>query len=514
MLSAVDQAVRVGGREALDILKHGATREQMERHQYQEIDFGINTGNRKIDRGVKLIETAHNAIFRFMSASDRVFYAGAYKRNLIDRTLIAARNEGLRGEAMKLRAKQLEGKEEYIANAKHDALVSTFNNNNALSTAIKAARATVGKTMFGRELKSKRSQQRLNAAENLALDFILPFDRTPTNVISRILEASPIGYVKNAAQLVKAAVNKGMDVEDQRQFSQTFGRATAGTALIALGWKLADSLFDVDEKGIVTMKLGSHKIRLDYVSPLGNLVAAGVRLKKNHNEEKGLGADAKVVGREASNIPVLRATSGLSEMIQDPERSAAKSGARLVGGAVPFSGAVRFAAETLDPKERRAVGFKQNIQKNIPILRQRLPEDTAGSRRSLKTEMLERMRRGEAVDVDAAVRQDLLTKSDKRNLEANAKITATQQRFTNHVPSTALDRYERMNESERAQVKEIMEKKAWTLLNSDSVTEAQREDARKRIEALGIEPKNPRKQGSKGFTNPFTRQFRPNFAQP
>src|SRR6185503_1925342 len=95
MLDSVIHSGTAGVRDFLETMKHGATKSQMEQHQYQEIDFGVNTGKKAIDSGVKAIELAHNAVFRFMSGSDRIFYQGAYKRNLLDRAKVQAVNEGV-----------------------------------------------------------------------------------------------------------------------------------------------------------------------------------------------------------------------------------------------------------------------------------------------------------------------------------------------------------------------------------------------------------------------------------
>lgn len=82
MLDSAIHAATTGVREAKSILKTGVRPEDSVRHQFSEIDTGV-----------KAVDLAHNAIFRFMSASDRVFYQGAYKRNLIDRATIQAKNE-------------------------------------------------------------------------------------------------------------------------------------------------------------------------------------------------------------------------------------------------------------------------------------------------------------------------------------------------------------------------------------------------------------------------------------
>lgn len=363
MLDGVIQAATVGRREAIDTLKHGAPKEISEKHQYHEIDTGV-----------KAIDVVHNAIFRFMSASDRVFYQGAYRRNLIDRATVQAKNEGAKD--VKARAKELADSptKQLDADARHDALVSTFNNSNALSEKIKRARS---KVINPRSKLSAKGADRLNAVENLAIDFIMPFDRTPTNVLMRIVEASPAGYLKNAAQLVSAAMRKEMPQEHQRQFAQTFGNATAGSALMGLGWYLADSA-----KGIITvddydvfLNIGGQKINLRTASPAGNILAVGARLRATHENKKSTAGDyAKVLMKEPLNQPLLRSTGMVSEFFRDPARSGEKTAARYASSAIPFSGAVRFTAQMTDREDRRyPKTFGERVKQNVPGLRQSVP---------------------------------------------------------------------------------------------------------------------------------------------
>lgn len=464
IIDSLKHMITVGGRQAVDIMKRGATQEQMERHQYNEIDFGVNTGNKKVDNAVKTIELAHNVIFRFMSASDRLFYQFAHQRNLIDRATVAAKNEGLKGEELKRRIEELKLDKKIDADAKHDALVSTFNNDNALSTRIKRARS---KVVNPRSTLSPRAADRINAAENLALDFILPFDRTPTNVISRIVEASPAGHLKNAGQLAKAAMSKGMDAEAQRNFSRTFGRASAGTANIALGIYLADKLIDVDDKGEAYLNLGFTKINLNTVSPLGNLLALGARLKKAYDDPKlGVGKYIKPVLREPANLPVLRATNTLSELVRDPERSAAKTGARFAGMAIPFGGLARDIARVTDSGEtetgrRGPKGFADQIKMGIPGLRQQVPIDSENERTLLRHQLQARSRKGEAItgEVVRLIKEGKLRPSDMADILSDARETPLQLHFKRFGIEGALDDFERRSPEEKKQLRAILSRK-------------------------------------------------------
>lgn len=131
-------------------------------------------------------------------------------------------------------------------------------------------------------------------------------------------------------------------------------------------------------------------------------------------------------------------------------------------------------------------------------------ENEQQNRRQLRDRMTEQMRRGEYVDLDTAVASDELTEADRKLIQRNAKISERQARFTDYVPSTALDRYERMDAGQQDEVREIMETKAYSLLHSDSVTQRQKEAFAQRIEALGITPRNPREPVRRGFRSRLT----------
>lgn len=492
MIDSILHAAKVGGRKASEILKQGATREDMERHQFQE----INTG-------VKVIDTVHNAVFRVMSASDKIFYEGAYRRNLLDRALVEARNEARNDPKVNVRtrAKELSDSptQDLDVSAKHDALVSTYNNNNRLSDSIKRARSAFG------------------PATNFAIDLVMPFDRTPTNVIARILEASPVGFAKAATggykgsplKVAKSIIDGSMTREDQRQFAQTIGRATTGTAIIGLGWYLGGKVLTTDDKGNVFLNVRGHKINVSQLSPIGNLFAIGARMRDEF--DKGTltpWSTAKIAGRVPLDQPLLRASSQVSEAVRDPERSAGKTGASTAFSFVPFSGAVRMIGEAKDPAESRYAdkSFKQQFQRNVPVWRQSLPET---NEKQARQSTIEKMRKGD-VPSDSELRSQGYTTAQITEMKKDAKLSSFQVAFSNAQAEQSLDRYERMSEFQRFQVKKMMEHKAWTLRERASylLTNTKPEDKSKRQEEYDtlmkrlkdadIVPVNPKRH-----SNPF-----------
>jgi hypothetical protein len=125
-------------------------------------------------------------------------------------------------------------------------------------------------------------------------------------------------------------------------------------------------------------------------------------------------------------------------------------------------------------------------------------------RRQLRQQMIDHARRGESVDVDAAVNSGDLTESDRKQIQRDAKLSERQARFSNFQPALALDRYERMNPNQQEEVRDLMEKKAYTLLHSDSLTREQKDGLAARIDALGLTPRDSRSKSGGGFRSRLT----------
>jgi len=433
MLDSVVKGAKAGAREFKETMQFGGTREQMERMQIKE----INTGSQAFD-------LAHNVVFRLMSGSDRVFYNIAYERALLDRATVQAKNE--KASNVRARAKEIMDTAsphgDLVMSAKHDALINTFNNNNKLSDAIKRARGTLG------------------PKANFAIDLVLPFDRTPTNVVTRILEAAPVsGQVMTAVragQMAKGIINKSLTLEQQRQFAQTFGRSTAGTALAGLGWALMPSgIITTDDYGNAFLNVAGKQINLSTISPAGNIIAMGANMwKAAHSEKdqvrKGIGAVAKPL----SDIPLVRSTTGITEAVKNPARSGTQFAGHLASSFVPFGGLQRDAALVLDPEEsRKPKTIGETVKAGIPILRNTLDVDRsplfAGEKKT--TPAIKEVQR-------LGMRLSGVNQSPKERpeqfAERRAKVIPVMQKELNTLVET--DAYKALNDREK---REALQKK-------------------------------------------------------
>jgi hypothetical protein len=117
--------------------------------------------------------------------------------------------------------------DEMEADAMLYALDRTFQNDSKLATGVQ-------------RMKNAIDDPTYKAIANI----IVPFAKTPANVLDKISDYTPIGLVKALGHLGKTA---GKGTFDQHYFSQRLGRMLTGSGAIALGYVLA-------QKGIITGK--------------------------------------------------------------------------------------------------------------------------------------------------------------------------------------------------------------------------------------------------------------------
>lgn len=536
MLDGVVQMSTVGLKEASETIRFGAPREQAARQQYREVDTGI-----------KAVNLAVNAVFRFMSASDRTFYNYSYKRNVVERAQAQAKSEARIDKSIdwRKRAKELEADEQIKVDAGHDALVGTFNNSNFLSDAIMKARSG------------------MTPAQNFALDIVLPFDRTPTNVIARVIEASPLGSFKLAKQISKSIWNKEFTAAQQRAIAETFGRATTGSSIMVLGGMLAmKGLLETDDYGTTFMKVPfGPKINVTSIAPVGTLIGMGANLYKQWTKPEGSARNlAGAVLKPVADQPILKATSQVSDLLKDPQRSWEKFGANTAFSFVPFSGAIRTAAQGIDPAEKRYPNssFKEQFTRDIPGLRENLP---ASKVRLLGNEVTKAVKEAERLNIKikgatkqedetpeefekrAAIQNgnirtqienvvalpeyDKATDDDKRLwLKQAADFASERTReqlpekpekkeqkqfpmpqskavgFDSAYPADALAKYERMSAAQRTAVRGSMTRKAKVLLSDPRLSDEQKAEFKARLNALGIAPAKPSRTMRQQFASP------------
>jgi hypothetical protein len=278
----------------------------------------------------------------------------------------------------------------------------TFQNDNPLSDFIRFV---------------KRDRPKLRAA----IETIMPYDRTPTNLVIRALEYTPVGFAIGGSKLIGGQTNKfrnefvGAAREDaeklnlsdketrkaveaeltkiwsrakQEKFAMTMGRATVGSGLFAAGFAMAaagilagamspddddraetDEFFRRRRAGIDSgsIKIGGTRFTLPKSPPVSVLTAGATFYEQMQRSKKSPTMAASGAAQEAfsdiiSDTPLFNSTYNLY-------RSAKKGkfgefGGNLASGFVPASAMVRSISDIGDAKERTGSGYKVDDKAN------------------------------------------------------------------------------------------------------------------------------------------------------
>ncbi len=369
MARAGKQAATKGVREATEIMRTGTTEDQL-----AQMDM-----HRELNSGSKWLDTYANTVFRSMSAADRVFKIFAFERSLDGQMKLA--NTSKATEAMKLQAWA-------------DANFATFNNDNMASDLLSR-----GKTA----LKNYGEAGKLAA---FGIDLLVPFQRTPANIVARVLDYTPAGSaVKGAFAVRKAMQAGGLTPELQRDLSMAIGRGAVGSSLMLLGYMLSQKGLmtgiasanrgerDVDEAAgrlPGAMLLAGVWRRLDSFSPLGNLLTLGATLERE--QSKGPAAMVGIAGRTVMEQPMLQGANELVDLVKDPARSANRFTSSMAGSFVPSAVADLAAvgdSKRRDLKEESLSGsMAAAVANRVPGLRNTLNERIDVMGRGQRQELL------------------------------------------------------------------------------------------------------------------------------
>lgn len=179
----------------------------------------------------------------------------------------------------------------------------------AQTTAIKEAQKATYRDTNWFSAQVSRLGKVDNKVAAVLIEGVLPFKKTPANILARAVEYSPVGLVKSLAldtKKVKAYVNG--DVENgmsPAQFIDDISAGLTGTALMGLGillasWGVLSGGDDDDEKQNYfddlsgkqnyALSIGGLSITLDWLAPESMPLFVGVELfnsLSSKNEDKG-----------------------------------------------------------------------------------------------------------------------------------------------------------------------------------------------------------------------------------
>lgn len=337
--------------------------------------------NRKAFNGTGKLSDIANGIDSIvdhgMSLGDRPFYEANYAQAKTELQQIIKRY----GKDTLANANGQDIEAVIDSAAKVQALQSVFQDSGPIADALTGFRDSIGKFsegVAGIDILSMASS---------------PFVKTPGNMLSRAVEYSPFGVVKNVVgtggELAKGSFN-------QRRFVDETSRNLMGTALLGGAYAAAQSGLttgsysdDYDEAqaqrdaGMLEYAIqlpNGLQVDAGDIPALGPLIEAGAKMKESGDPVDGslqaLGAIAAGSTMQGMNR-LFGSDSGFStdgpDLISNAKNTLLSSGTQLVPSLV------RQTAQTTDPYKRDmgeygTLDYYKNLVKNqIPGLRQTLP---------------------------------------------------------------------------------------------------------------------------------------------
>lgn len=401
--NAMTEAATRGVQEAKQVFTRGGTPADMAKGELAgEWNFqGLRNLAEKTDDQLakKVLGTTNDLINRYINtvgralgAEDKIFKVYAIRRGIEAQARIKALNEMKSGaipeRELARRAQQLieQPTEAMTAEAIAYADFATFNNENSAANAV------------------GRFASALGPAGKAVTNVLLPFRRTPFNIFNRMMDYTPIGMVARPALEVYSAKHKGKSMPDmQRVVSEAAGRGLAGTALLALGWKLGmeDKATGTGQEDPSKRKVqqaagrmpGSVQIGNDWyktagLAPGGALLQIGAQLAREQSkslkdELKRPVNIAKVGTRAILEQPMMQAARETVEALENPDSRAESMAASRAGSLVPAI--VNDVATLTNPqpaefKPMSGAGMLESathgIKARLPWLRGTLPAAT------------------------------------------------------------------------------------------------------------------------------------------
>jgi hypothetical protein len=313
----------------------------------------ISIGGREIEVGGAQIRLPSRALM----GEDEVFKAVGYRQELNSLAYRQATKEGLEGEALADRMAEL------VANPS-DKMRD-------------AARENANYQTFNRQLGPMGRAVQAFAASHPAVKFVLPFIRTPTNIIKYAGERTPLAVLSKE---VRAEIAKGGAAADMQMARIALGTAVGTTMvyLAANGFVTGGGPLKPQERAVMylngwqpySVKIGGMYYAYNRLDPLGLLMgvsADAYEIGHKLTEPDTADIAALIVGSASKSLinkTWLRGPSELVQAVMDPTRYGDRWVSHSVGTVVPTG--VAQIAQTQDPYMREAKGIVDTIKSRVP----------------------------------------------------------------------------------------------------------------------------------------------------
>lgn len=364
-LRGFGSGAKEGFTKGLRYLKTGYS----ERNMLDKIDV------RRVSMGTsqfaKAIQKYEETVFRVIGAEDMPFYYGMKTHSIISQATASGKSLGLKGKELDKYVNELiqNPTDEIIKYATYDAEVATFQNSTVLS---------------------KMSEF---ANRYPAIQFILPFIKTPSAVAMQVVNYSPLGLSKPAWRIIKGIRTGHFN---QRLFAQEAGRSFTGTGALWLGGEMY-------KNGLISLTYPSsaternqwelegripNSINMDgnwrgvaVLGPQGILLLLGGQFAKAY-EESGSVTEAMLqatasLGNTMTEQTFLKGTNELNEVLNDPYAHGVNYFGGFIGSVIPTI--VSDIARAADTSERRigegsVGGLFDRLYARIPWVREQMLE--------------------------------------------------------------------------------------------------------------------------------------------
>lgn len=347
---------------------------------------------------------------RTSALTDKIIRGAALDGALVEQVALQAKRRGLKGaEAQKYIDDMIKNPDmiddELKANAALAADYITFTNDGRAANAItNAIEGTI--KAFG--IKSADTQSLVRAGARI----ILPFRRTPANILSRAIEYTPgAGTVMalkaakdwNKALLNAATKSAGLTPElamRQRRLVDLMTKQASGLGMLALGahyyrqglmtgempenpaereqWRL-------EGKRPESLLVGGQWLPIARISPFGNLMTMGASVVQNSEAAGGAptlagalgeaamspGETALTLSRSLLNQPMVTGPKEAVEALTGRDKEAEGYFQNLAGSFVPSIVAQAARSEGV---QRQPEGIVQSVTSRIPGLQETAPE--------------------------------------------------------------------------------------------------------------------------------------------
>lgn len=237
----------------------------------KDVKYGVDTsptrGMMELPQGrifkSPVLNALDNVERKVLQLGDRPFYQGAYNSRI--------------NELMKLN-KVTAPTEEMIQEAKLYALDRVFQNNSALS----------------------KWAGNLRRSSGIIGDLVMPFTQTPANVLDKLIDYTPGGFIKGMAQIGK---NAKTGIFDQKLFVDRLARSLTGAGITMVGYTMAkngmvtgsvptDKDATAFQKSLgwqpYSIKIGDKYYSYNWAQPIAGLIAAGVDAYNAGKDKKDL----------------------------------------------------------------------------------------------------------------------------------------------------------------------------------------------------------------------------------